>query len=174
MSVAVPADDDVIVAHQLGRRPRRPYRVLRRCPYGHPQVIVSPPVLQDGERFPTWAWLTCPHLRKMVGHEESAGRCAAFARRATSDPGFAARLRIVDERVREARGREAGGEDATPHCGLAGQRDPLGVKCLHAHVAYALAGLGDPIGEEVLASVGDRCAERSCARSAGLVSEVPG
>jgi hypothetical protein len=39
---------------------------------------------------------------------------------------------------------------------VAGQADPLAVKCLHARVAAALAGIADPVGEGVLKQLADR------------------
>ncbi len=61
----------------------------------------------------------------------------------------------------------AAGTDACAAVGLAGQRDPLGVKCVHAHVALALVGIDDPIGLELLER-GRECPDRYCDRfSAG-------
>jgi hypothetical protein len=34
--------------------------------------------------------------------------------------------------------------------GVGGMENPLGVKCLHLHLASFLGGVPDPIGEEVL------------------------
>ena len=36
---------------------------------------------------------------------------------------------------------------------MAGQRDPLAVKCLHARLAAHLAGIADPIGAGVAEAV---------------------
>ena len=48
--------------------------------------------------------------------------------------------------------------------GIAGQRDPLGVKCLHAHLALALVGVDDPIGIHLLGEGDPVCPDRRCAR----------
>ena len=54
--------------------------------------------------------------------------------------------------------------------GVAGVRDPAAVKCLHAHVAHALAHPSYLFGRAVLAEVPDPwCADRRCA---GLVGEA--
>ena len=153
-----------LVAEQIGRVPRTPWRVAARCSFGRPAAIVSPSLLADGTRFPSYAWLTCPHLIERVSAEESAGATARYAARSASDKSLAAALRAVDARVRELRAAESGGVDACPTVGIAGQRDPLGVKCLHAHAALALAGIADPIGIEVLASVQRECGDDRCAR----------
>lgn len=151
-----------LVAAQIGRAPRRPWRVGARCPFGHPSAIVSPSVLEDGSPFPTLAWLTCPWLLESIAAEESAGEISRWARRASADFELADRLRETDIAMRLMRGVESGGTDACGEVGIAGQRDPLGVKCLHAHVALALVGLDDPIGKTVLGKIGSACPDRRC------------
>ena len=48
--------------------------------------------------------------------------------------------------------------------GVGGVADLLAVKCLHAHVAHALARPGYVLGEAILAEVADRwCDDRRCA-----------
>lgn len=148
---------------QLGRAPRSPWRVAVSCSFDYPVVVTSPSMLDDGTRFPTWAWLSCPHLVASVGALESSGGAAMWARRAESDPDLAAALHRLDQEVREARRCESGGEDACAGVGAVGQRDPLGIKCLHAHVAYELVGLDDPIGAVVLGEVDRECADGRCA-----------
>lgn len=151
-----------LVAAQLGREPRGPWRVAARCTRGFPSVIVSPGILEDGTPFPTHAWLTCPHLVEMLSAEESAGAAAGWAERARIDPNLAARLAAADAVLRDVRARESGGIDPCESVGLAGQRGPLGVKCLHAHVALALIGIDDPIGQAELTKIQPTCADVRC------------
>ena len=151
-----------IVAAQLGRAPREPWRIAARCSYGFSTVIVSPALLDDATPFPNFAWLTCPHLAETLSAEESAGAAARWAERAQSDQPLAAALAATDASVREARAAESGGVDACASVGLAGQRDPLGVKCLHAHVALVLAGIADPIGTEELGKIERVCSDARC------------
>ena len=155
------------VALQVGRPPRHPWRVQARCAYGRPAVIASPSMLADGSRFPTLYWLTCPWLIETVGALESAGAVDAWAERVSSEADLAAALLAADAELRRARASESGGVDECADVGLAGQRDPLGVKCVHAHVALALAGIVDPIGDETLAQVGYPCEDDRCARLQG-------
>jgi uncharacterized protein len=162
-SVPPAAREAALVAEQLGgRAPRQPWRVAARCSYGFPSVIVSPSLLADGTRFPTYAYLTCPHLAEALSAEESAGATAAWAERAATDPVLAEGLRAADAALRTARAAESGGVDACESVGLAGQRDPLGVKCLHAHVALALIGIDDPIGLAELGKIPGSCANARC------------
>ena len=151
------------VAAQIGRPPREPWRTAARCAYGFPTVIVSPAVLCDSTRFPSYAWLTCPWLSGIAAAAESEGAGARWCARAAQDGELGARLRAVDSLVRDARRAESGGTDACADVGLAGQRDPLKVKCVHAHVALALLGCGDPIGEEVLRDAPQVCPDERCA-----------
>lgn len=169
------ADEGVraLVSVQIGRAPREPWSVEALCSFGFPTVIVSPSLLADGTPFPTWAWLTCPYLMDAVSGLESAGEGAAWAGRAASDPALAAALRALDADVRAARAREGEGEDSCGDVGLAGQRDPLGVKCLHAHVAYALVGLDDPVGHAVLLQTGRECVDARCSKLAPREEEDP-
>jgi len=161
-----------LVGLQLGRVPRGPWRVAARCGFGRPAVIVSPSRLADGTPFPTYAWLTCPWLAERVGAEESAGGAAAFALRATTDPALAAALCVADQRVRQLRAAESRGTDACASVGLAGQRDPLGVKCLHAHVALVLVGVADPVGEELLGKIERTCPDDRCAPLAVRAAQI--
>jgi hypothetical protein len=130
-------------------------------------VIAVAPRLEDGSRFPTTFWLTCPRLIEAVGALESAGEGAAFAARAATDACFAAALTAADADYRAERLAIGDGDDPCTGVGVAGQRDPLAVKCLHARLAAHLAGVADPIGSEVADRVGGilagPCADMRCA-----------
>ncbi|HET6351482.1 MAG TPA: DUF501 domain-containing protein [Coriobacteriia bacterium] len=156
-------DAETLLA-QIGRAPRPPWRVFARCEAGFPQAIVSPSELADGTPFPNYAWLTCPWLVEECSAEESGGATAAWATRAAEDVELADSLIALDAAVRAARASESGGFDLCEGVGVAGQRSPLGVKCLHAHVALALVGLCDPIGSDVLSRTGTMCSDTRCAR----------
>jgi len=156
--------DGLVVAEQVGRVPRPPWRVAVRCRFGYPTVIVSPSVLADGMRFPTFAWLTCPWLIELASAAESRGETALWARRAAVDAGLRSQLAETDRTMRELRAAESGGNDACAVVGIAGQASSAGVKCLHAHVALALVGVPDPIGLELLGEWQDECDDERCAR----------
>lgn len=162
--VAHTADEQALVAWQLGRIPREPWRVSERCRFGFPQAIVSPCRLADGTPFPDFAWLTCPYLRDAASAEESRGAAASWARRAAEEPEIAENLAKVDDAVREARAAESGGFDECAALGAAGQRNPFGVKCVHAHVALQLSGIEDVVGQWLIGIAGDACPDSRCAR----------
>ena len=155
-------DDRALVSGQLGREPRGRWRVTGRCSFGYPVTIATAP--QAGEVFPTLYYLTCPHLVEAVSALESAGAIALWRARLAADEGLAARMRSADLEYRKVRCAEGGGIDPTPDVGIAGQRDACATKCLHAHVAAALAGLDDPVGRGVLEGVDAECADERCRR----------
>jgi uncharacterized protein len=153
-----------LVAAQLGRVPRAPWRVASRCCWGYPTAVVSPSRLSDGAPFPSYAWLTCPWLAQRAAAAESRGETAEWARRTLDDEGLRSKLAETDRAVRDLRAAESGGVDDCALVGIAGQRDPLGVKCLHAHLALALVGIDDPIGTDLLAESDPACPDGRCAR----------
>lgn len=150
--------DADLVERQLGRPPRGAWRATERCPAGAPTVITTGPRLAEGEPFPTVWWLTCPRLSAAIAALESTGAADEWAARLAEDAALAARMRSADLAYRAVRAAEAARaglrDDPCAEVGIAGQRDPLGVKCLHAHAAAWLSGLDDPVGESAVAAGG--------------------
>ena len=133
-------------------------------------MIAVAPALEDGAPFPTTFWLTCPHLVGAVHAFESAGEHRSWAERADAEPDLAARLAAADVCYRAARREEGEGVDPCAAVGVAGQADPLAVKCLHARLAAVFAGIADPIGEGVLErlaadAVSAECGDAACKRA---------
>ena len=158
------ARDARLVARQIGRMPREPWRVSSRCVYGYPQVIASPAVLDDGTPFPTVFWLTCPHLVECSSALESRGELARWQDRIDADPSFAGELMAATEEFARLRASETP-QDAVGGCvdvGIAGQRDPSAAKCIHARVAVVLEGVADPIGRAAIATCGSVCGDMRC------------
>jgi hypothetical protein len=148
-------EDREIVARQLGRSPRSFRRVVVRCPYGLPAVTEQDPYDEDGEPFPTTYYLTCPHLVAAVARLEAAGGVERWSMLADEDPVLASSLADATDEQRRVRRRLAGsslGRDggASLDLGIAGSRAPGRLKCLHAHVAFALARPGYTLGERIL------------------------
>ncbi len=137
-------DDRDTVTLQLGRPPQGDFDVAVRGDDGRPIVIRNAPLLADGTPMPTRYWLVDEELRRLVSTLEAGG--GVREAEAAIDP----------EEVAAAHGRYAAERDAAlpadhtgprPSGGVAGTRK--GVKCLHAHFAWYLAGGDDPIGRWV-------------------------
>jgi uncharacterized protein len=143
VAVASPADREAVTG-LLGRVPNGNFEVVVRRADGRPVVIANDPFLRDGEPMPTRYWLVDREIRALIGRLEAEGG----VRRAEE---------AVDaEALRRAHERYAHDRDALvpedrpgprPHGGVGGTRH--GVKCLHAHVAWWLAGGDDPVGQWV-------------------------
>lgn len=156
--------DRAVVTAQVGREPRGEWWIESRCRFGYPQVIGTPPLIEGVTPFPTLFWLTCPWLVGEVSAAESGGAVGEWAERLAAEPAVAARMRRADEVYRSRRAaRSVSDVDPCDGVGIAGQRDPLATKCLHAHVAGALAGIDDPVGLAVLDGTGRWCPDTRCA-----------
>jgi uncharacterized protein len=139
-------NDRAVLERQLGRRPRAFRRVVVRCPFGRPAVTEQAPYDDRGEPFPTTFWLTCPQLVAAVSRLEAAGGVERWTRAASEDPELAASLAQAHTEQRRLRPElDAGVGGARPGAG--------GLKCLHAHVAFALARPGYELGERILREV---------------------
>jgi uncharacterized protein len=148
-------DDAAVVERQLGRRPRAFRRVAVRCPYGRPAVTEQAPFDEDGRPFPTTYWLTCRHVVEAVSRLEAAGGVERWSRAAAESRELAASLAGAHEEQRRIR--------PELDLGVGGARAGAGgLKCLHAHVAFALASPGYELGERILAELEPLWPERCC------------
>jgi hypothetical protein len=136
-------DDREIVERQLGRKPRAFERVAVRCPFGRPAVTEQAPHDASGEPFPTTFWLTCPQLVAKIARLEAAGGVERWSRLSQEDSELRASLERGHEEQRRLRPELPGG--------IGGQTRTGGLKCLHAHAAFALARPGYVLGERILA-----------------------
>jgi hypothetical protein len=134
-------DDEEAVAALLGRDPGGDFTVVVRKPDGTPVVIENEPFLRDGTPMPTRYWLVDPGLRARIGKLEASGGVRE-AERAVD----AAALAECHRRYAAARDALIQPEWAGPRPsgGVGGTRE--GVKCLHAHLAWWMAGGEDPVG----------------------------
>ena len=151
-------DDRAVVERQLGRNPRAFLRVARRCPFGAPAVTEQAPYDSAGEPFPTTYYLTCRHLVAAVSRLEAAGGIERWSAVLEEDPVLAASLAAATEDQR-AVGQEGG---ASLDLGIGGSARPEKLKCLHAHVAFALARPGYELGERILAELEPLWPEQCC------------
>lgn len=160
MSESVSRADREAVAAQLGRPPRALRSVAHRCPCGLPSVVQTSPRLADGTPFPTLYYLTCRRLTGLVGRIEASGAMREMTDRLAADPQLAREYHAAHESYLAER-------DALEPLGtqVSAGGMPGRVKCLHVHVAHALArGPGiNPFGDEVLAQIGPWWTAGPCA-----------
>ena len=139
--------DRAEVAQQLGRPPRAIRAVAHRCPSGHPSVIQTSHRLDDGTPFPTLYYLTCPRLTSLTSRLEASGLMKEMTARLEEDEELAAVYLAAHRSYLAQRDAiESLGTDVSAG-GMPGR-----VKCLHVHVAHALAvGPGvNPFGDEAV------------------------
>jgi hypothetical protein len=136
--------DRAEVERLLGRPARGAFTVVVRHPDGSPLVIRNAPLLDDGTPMPTLYWLVGEPERTEVGRLEGAGGVAAAESAVDPEELAAAHARYAAERETALPPDHQG---PRPSGGVGGTR--LGVKCLHAHYAWFLAGGDDPVGRWV-------------------------
>jgi hypothetical protein len=134
----------------LGRAPRGAFEVVVRDPAGEPMVIRNSPLLDDGTPMPTRFWLVDPTLVTRVARVESAGGVRAAEAAVDADELQSAHDRYAAERDAAI---PADHDGPRPHGGVGGTR--RGVKCLHAHYAWHLAGGDDPVGRWVASALAE-------------------
>jgi uncharacterized protein len=137
-------DDRAEVEKLLGRPARGAFTIVVRHEDGSPVVIRNAPLLDDGTPMPTRFWLVGEPERTRVGRLEAQGGVAAAE--AAVDP---SELAAAHDRYRAERDAAlpADHDGPAPYGGVGGTR--RGVKCLHAHYAWFLAGGDDPVGRWV-------------------------
>ncbi|HYI62858.1 MAG TPA: DUF501 domain-containing protein [Acidimicrobiales bacterium] len=141
-----PEADRAAVAALLGREPEGTFEVVVRHADGGPVVIRNAPLLPSGRPMPTRYWLVGEPERTWAGRLESAGGVDRAEAEVDPDTLAAAHRRHAAERDAAL---PAGHRGPRPAGGVAGTR--RGVKCLHAHYAWWLAGGDDPVGAWVAA-----------------------
>ena len=149
-------DDLAAVTALLDRAPKGDFRiVVRHAGDGSPVVIRNHPLLADGTPMPTRYWLLGEPERTMVSRIESRGG----VHRVEDEIGLDA-IAVAHDRYAAERDADlpVGWSGPRPSGGVGGTR--VGVKCLHAHYGWWLAGGPDPVGAWVQAHLergdGDR------------------
>ena len=144
-------DDRAVVTALLGRAPTGAFEVVVRDSEGAPVVIRNAPLLDDGTPMPTRYWLVGRREVTAVSRLEADGGVRAAAAAIHPDELAAAHGRYAAERDRAIPADWTG---PRPHGGVGGTA--AGVKCLHAHYAWYLAGGDDPVGRWVAAQLAAR------------------
>lgn len=140
------------VAELLGREPEGDFEVVVRDANGDPLVLRNAPLMHNGRPMPTLYWLTGKTALREVSRLEAAGGVRAAEAEVDAAELAATHARYADERDACLPHDYVG---PRPSGGVAGTRQ--GVKCLHAHYAYHLAGGDDPVGRWVATRLGKQC-----------------
>lgn len=170
-------DDRARVRDLLGREPQGCFEVVVRTTAGDPVVIRNEPLLDDGTPMPTRYWLVGREQVRAVSRLESTGGIAAAE--ADLDPAV-----VATAHARYAAERDAalprGHDGPRPSGGVGGTK--VGIKCLHAHYAWHLAGGDDPVGRWVAARLDTDpsgaisvtlAADTTTVRTAGWSATIP-
>ena len=128
----------------LGREPQGSFEVVVRDRNGEPVVIRNHPLLRDGTPMPTLYWLVGRPERLAVDRLEASGGVRDAEAGVPPREVAEAHARYAAERDRLLPGDWSG---PVPSGGVGGTRQ--GIKCLHAHYAWYLAGGDDPVGRWV-------------------------
>ncbi len=141
--MASPADIER-VTQLLGRSPQGDFEVVVRNSSGDPIVVQNAPLLFDGTPMPTLFWLVGKKEYVAVARLESIGGVDQSEAEIAEEDIASAHTRYQALRDSLLPPQHTGPQ---PSGGVAGTR--RGVKCLHAHYAWFLAGGDDPVGRWV-------------------------
>ncbi len=129
------------VEQMLGRTPQGRFEVVLRNENGKARVIRNDPLLYDGTPMPTLFWLVDPEERRLVSKLESQGAIKEVEALLGLDAIAETHSQYSVQRDRYMPDEYSGPK---PAGGVGGTRQ--GIKCLHAHYAFHLAGGDDPVG----------------------------
>jgi hypothetical protein len=136
--------DRAAVEALLGRPIQGDFEVVVRHADGSPVVLRNAPLMRDGTPMPTRFWLVGEPERTLVSRLEADGGVRAAEAELDPDVIAEAHRHYAAERDAAIPADHAGHR---PSGGVGGTRQ--GVKCLHAHYAWHLAGGDDPVGRWV-------------------------
>ena len=138
------AADIARITELLGRVPQGTFEVVVRAQDGDPVVLRNQPFMPDGTPMPTLYWLCGARENVLVGRLEATGAVNQAEAEIDAADIAAAHDRYAAERDALIPPDHTG---PRPFGGVAGTR--IGVKCLHAHFGWWLAGGDDPVGQWV-------------------------
>jgi hypothetical protein len=141
MAAMAAPDDVAVLTRLLGRAPQADFEVVVRTPADVPMVVRNAPFTRDGTPMPTRYWLVDADLTVEVSRLEAAGGVRQAQAAVDPEALQSAHDAYAAERDAEIPAAHAG---PRPSGGVGGTR--VGVKCLHAHYAFFLAGGDDPVG----------------------------
>ena len=133
-----------LIERLLGRKPQGEYEVAVRREDGSPRVLKNAPFLDDGTPMPTLYWLVDPVDKRRISQLESSGAIGVAEAEIGLEEIELAHRKYQQERNSMIPEKYVG---PIPSGGVGGTR--VGIKCLHAHYAWFLAGGEDPVGNWV-------------------------
>ena len=136
--------DRAAVEALLGRPVQGDFEVVLRHDDGSPVVLRNAPLLLDGTPMPTRYWLVGEPERTWISRLEAAGGVNRAEAEVDASALAGAHAEYAAERDAAIAADHHG---PRPSGGVGGTR--TGVKCLHAHYAWHLAGGADPVGQWV-------------------------
>lgn len=152
---------------QLGRQLAIRYQVAAECEYGWPNVLRNLPVGTSGEPNPNLYYLCCPWLRRELARLEDAGFIGELQRMIAADSELSSDLRQAQSQHAQEYRTEVmacGLAEADGEFLIAGAREPLLLKCLHAHMAFYLVHPDYRLGMKIAGAIGTlSCADERCA-----------
>ena len=144
------AADDDNVRRLIGREPQGLYTVVVRAANGDPVVLCNAPLLRDGTPMPTLFWLCGREEVTAVSRLEADGAVDEVEALLGLDELDAIHARYAAMRDSFLPANHTG---PRPSGGVGGTR--RGVKCLHAHFGFWLAGGDDAVGAWVAGRLAD-------------------
>ena len=167
MATSAASNDAERVAELLGRVPQGRFEVIVRDAAGEPLVLRNNPLMFSGRPMPTLYWLVGQDALRRVSRLEAAGGVRAAEAAIPADEVAAAHQRYSAERDAQI---PPGHTGPRPSGGVAGTSE--GVKCLHAHYAYHLAGGDDPVGSWVAARLAEQRSDTGPRNDTGSLNDT--
>ncbi|MEW6088820.1 MAG: DUF501 domain-containing protein [bacterium] len=136
-----------IIEKQIGRKPRNLLKVIKKCRYKLPRVILSSPELS-----PTIFWLTCPHEIYLISRLESDGLIKKIKNKFIINTSLKENIITINKNFAGYRkkfyppGLSIKRVKSLEGKGIDGIKDLSSLKCLHSHWAYHIAVKKNPIG----------------------------
>lgn len=140
-----------LVEKFLGRKPLCKYEVVVFNSCQEPVVIQNYPYTEDGRPMPTLFWLISPSEVKKVSRLESLGMIKVLEDTLGLDE-----IQLIHQRYEKERDQIIHSQPLSASYDVSGGvgGTKRGIKCLHAHLAYFLAGHDDLVGLNVAKAIG--------------------
>lgn len=137
-----PTESDMsYISQSLGRPPSVDFQVAVRSESGDPTVILNAPFTSQGNPMPTRWWLVDKYYKEAISRLEANGGVKSAEKAIGLQAIEKLHLEYAYQRDKAIPKDYIGHR---PYGGVGGTRQ--GIKCLHAHFAWFLAGGQDLVG----------------------------